>query len=669
MKEKKGEFLVNFLQKKAYNLRKLSLLMTSQAGSGHPTSCLSAADIVAVLFFYAMCYDPKSKINPNNDRFILSKGHAAPLLYAAWQQVGVISEQDLYSYRKMGSFLEGHPTTRFLYSEAATGSLGIGLSIGLGQAMAAKLDNLDYITYVLLGDSEIAEGSVWEAAELASYYKLNNLVAILDCNRLGQSTETMHGWHTERYEEKFKAFGWETIVVDGHDINELMHAFDKIKHHTSSCLNSLRSEVGPVIIIAKTIKGYGIESIANKLGYHGKALPSQMIAGKEILDKEISGKALPKTGALNLEMAIKELDEKFEKAKNFDEIEYEREGFYSPNLPQKPSKKYENNFCESLEIEDPIFKPGENLATRFAFGNALAKLGNNCNSIVCLDAEVKNSTYTDIFESKHKDRFIQCFIAEQNMVGMAVGLQERGKIPFVSTFAAFMSRAHDQIRMAAVGNSKIKLVGSHAGVSIGQDGPSQMGLEDIAIMRCLPESIVLYPCDAISTYKLVEKMARYDKGISYLRTTRMETPVIYNFYDTFEIGKFKVLRNATEEFLDQVCIVACGVTVFEAIKAYDILQSEGIFVSVIDLYSVKPLDRLGLMDIAKKSGNKIITVEDHYIQGGIGEAVCSELADTEIKVYCLAVKNLPISGKPEELLAWAGIDANAIVAKVREICK
>lgn len=642
--------LKNFLEKKAYNLRKLSLEMTSAAGSGHPTSCLSAADIVSVLFFYAMSYDPKSPKYPNNDRFILSKGHAAPVLYAAWQQVGVIKEQDLLNYRKIDSVLEGHPTMRFEYSEAATGSLGIGLSIGVGNALAAKLDDLSYRTYVLLGDSELAEGSVWEAAQLASYYKLNNLIAILDCNRLGQSTETIHGHHTERYEKKFQAFGWDTVVVDGHDINELIGAFDKAK----------KSKDMPVIIIAKTIKGYGVESIANKMGYHGKAISAAPRNSSETLTFDCENSE--NNGQLTLSKAICQLNEKFANIVSYDELGYK----YAPNLPQKPSKKYEENICESLTLDDPSFKSGENLATRFVYGQALTKLANNCNSIVALDAEVKNSTYADLFEHKHKDRFFQCFIAEQNMVGMAVGLDARGKIPFVSTFSAFISRAHDQIRMAAIGKSKIKLIGSHAGVSIGQDGPSQMGLEDIAIMRCLPDSIVLYPCDAVSTYKLIEQMSHYDKGISYLRTTRPQTPVIYENWQDFPVGKFKILKQAEVGCQpDKVCIVAAGVTIFEALKAHKKLQDEGISVCIIDLYSIKPIDKEGLIEIAKKSGNRVITVEDHYCQGGLGEAVCSALSAGGITVEIMAVTKLPMSGEPNQLLAWAQIDAEAIYKKVK----
>ena len=619
--------LKKFIEKKAYNMRLSSLMMTSLAGSGHPTSCLSAADIVSALFFYAMHYDSHSPIHPNNDRFILSKGHAAPLLYAAWKEVGVLTEDDLKNYRKIDSPFEGHPTMRFEHSEAATGALGIGLSIGVGMALAARLDNLSFRTYVLLGDSEVAEGAIWEAAEIAHYYKLNNLIAILDCNRLGQSTETLHGHHVKRYEKKFEAFGWKTIVIDGHDVIQIMEALDKARE----------SKDLPVMIIAKTIKGYGVKKVANKMGFHGKAFKIE-----------------------ELNDIIAHFEEKFPSVARFEDEKYE----WKPQLPPKPSHEYETNICTSLTLPNPEYRKDEIIPTRKVYGQALTKLGGACKSVVSLDAEVKNSTFAEIFEEKYPERFFQCFVAEQNMVGMAVGFDRRGKMPFVSTFAAFMTRAHDQIRMAAVGEAKLKLIGSHAGVSIGQDGPSQMGLEDIAMMRCLPKSIVLYPCDAVSTYKLVEQMSHYDQGISYLRTTRMATPMIYDNNEAFKIGGCKVLK---QNDYDKVCIVAAGITVFEALKAYEKLKEAGITVSVIDLYSVKPLDSQKLLEVGKKSNNRIITVEDHYIQGGIGEAVSRALVNSDIEVTCMAVTQLPRSGKPNELLELAEIDYASIVKKVKTL--
>jgi len=620
--------LKKFLEKKAFNMRLSSLMMTSLAGSGHPTSCLSAADIVSALFFYAMVYDPNSPKHPNNDRFILSKGHAAPLLYAVWKEVGILTDDDLKTYRNVDSSLEGHPTLQFDRTEAATGSLGIGLSIGLGMAFAVKLDNLTSTTYVLLGDSELSEGSVWEAVGLAHFYKVKNLIAILDCNRLGQSTETMHGHHVYRYEQKFQAFGWKTIIIDGHNMTQIMDSLDKAKNY---------SKEGPIIIIAKTIKGYGVKKAEDKPNFHGKAFKKE-----------------------ELNQIFKELEAKFPAAVSFDDSQYA----WKPSMPEKPSKEYEANMCESLSLPNPEYEVGTKISTRKVFGQAIEMLGNACKSVVSLDAEVKNSTFSEIFEAKYPDRFFQCFIAEQNMVGMGIGFDLNGKMPFVSTFGAFMSRAYDQIRMAAIGQSRVKLVGSHAGVSIGQDGPSQMGLEDIAIMRCLPNSVVLYPSDAVSAYKLVEQMARYQNGISYLRTTRMDTPVIYEASEKFVIGGCKVLR---QNKYDKLCVVAAGVALFEALSAYDKLQEEGITISVIDLYSIKPIDKETLLDIGKKSGNRIITVEDHYVQGGLGESICSALANSGMRIECLAVTQLPRSGKPEELLSWAKIDSHAIIKMVKRV--
>jgi len=613
--------LQRFLAHKAYNLRVSSLIEPAHAGSGHPTTCLSAADIVAVLFFHVMKYDPYAFENPNADRFILSKGHASALLYAVWKEVGMLSEQDLLTYRDFNSVLEGHPTFRFPYTEAATGSLGIGLSIGVGEALAAKIDNRDYRTYVLMGDGEIAEGCVWEAAELANYNTLYNLIAIVDCNRLGQSDETMVGYHADVYAQRFAAFGFESYVVDGHDINALLDVFKKAHAVTDK----------PVAIIAKTVKGYGLEGIENKNGYHGKAFTQ---------------KELP--------TLLEHLRERFVGA-----VDAPQDYVWSPTLPKAEAPI---DTHPKVVVSPPPYKSGDMVATRKAYGVALAAAGDTCDQIVSLDGDVKNSTYADIFQKAHPERFVQCFIAEQNMVSMAVGMQRRGKIPFVSTFGAFFTRAHDQIRMAAIGQSPLRLVGSHAGVSIGQDGPSQMALEDIALMRALPESVVLYPSDGVSAYALVGCMANYHNGISYLRTTRMDTPTLYNANESFYIGGCKVLKETDN---DVACVVAAGVTLHEALKAYEMLKKEGIFISVIDLYSIKPLDSDTLARLGLKSSNLIITVEDHYQEGGLGEAVRSALVDTGIVVCSLAVTKLPRSGKPEELLAWCGIDAQAIINMVK----
>lgn len=616
--------LQHFIEHKAYNIRVSSLLMTTMAGSGHPTSCLSAADIVATLFFYGMHFDPNDFDNPNNDRFILSKGHAAPVLYAAWKELGKVTEQELMTYRDIHSNLEGHPTLRFKYAEAATGSLGMGLSIGAGMALVAKMDKRSARTYVLMGDSEITEGSIWEAAEIAAQYKLDNLIGIVDCNRLGQSTATIHEWHTQRYADKFEAFGWKAIIVDGHDVHHLMGALDKARE----------VEDRPVMIIAKTIKGYGLKEVENKQGFHGKAFTKEQ---------------------LNTELA--ELEKRFPQA-----AAYNQQTF----MPQPPSEGAQPaaKECVDIDMVEPHYKIGEHVATRNAYGHALAALGPRCKMVVSLDAEVKNSTYAEFFAEKYPERFFQCYIAEQNMVSMGVGMERRGKAPFISTFGAFFSRAHDQIRMAAIGNAALRLVGSHAGVSIGQDGPSQMALEDIAIMRALPGSVVLYPSDGVSTYRLVSQMAEYNDGITYLRTTRMDTSVRYALHEEFPFGGCKVLAESEK---DQVCIVAAGVTLVEAMKAYEQLQQEGISVAVIDLYSIKPLDRDTLLRVGTQAKKRMITVEDHYREGGLGEAVLYALRNTGITIQCLAVTQLPRSGKPEELLAMMGIDAAGIIRAVKAI--
>jgi transketolase len=614
-----------FLEHKAYQLRVDCLQATTAAGSGHVTSCLSAADIVAALFFHVMQFDPDAYDNPCNDRFILSKGHAAPLLYAAWKELGKISEKELVTLRQFNSRLEGHPTPRFSYSEAATGSLGQGLSVGVGMACAAHADKHDYHTFVLLGDSEMTEGSNWEAAELASYYRLNNLIAIIDVNRLGQSTQTIEGYHLERYKKKFEAFGWRAVTVDGHNMAELVKVLASAREETEK----------PIIIIAKTIKGYGLDAeIEGQEGFHGKALPSDRL--NEFLEL---------------------LRQKFPEAAQYNQQEKE----YKNNIPsycEDDAKKTETKFQKSN------YQLGDMIATRKAYGQALVHLGACDSTVVSLDAEVKNSTYAELFEKAYPDRFYQCFIAEQNMVGMGVGMQGRGKTPFISTFAAFFSRAYDQVRMASVGRVPLRLIGSHAGVSIGQDGPSQMGLEDIAMMRALPESIVLYPCDAVSTHACVGIMHGYDKGISYLRTTRMQTLVIYAQDENFTIGGCKIIKQTTQ---DKLCIIAAGVTLFEALKAYEELQKQGINVTVIDCYSIKPLPIDELVQAIKAAGNRFITVEDHYVQGGLGEAVCSTLCNQSFESIKLAVNKLPRSGKPEELLVFEGIDTQAIITAVQKL--
>ena len=607
----------------AYNLRRSIITMTSVAGSGHPTSALSAADIVATLFFNAMRIDVEHPDNPDNDRFILSKGHASPVLYAVYKELGILSEDDLMTYRTINSVLEGHPTPRFIWSEAATGSLGQGLSIGAGMALTARMDNRNFKTYVLMGDSELSEGSVWEAVEIAAHYKLRNLIGIVDVNRLGQTTQTLDGYHIDHYVAKFQAFGWKTYTVDGHNIKELIALFDQIAYYSGD---------QPIMIIAKTIKGYGIAQAENKEGFHGKAFSMQ-----------------------ELPALLSQLQQRFYDAAHDTDC-----------VAIKPQKPVKHDVIAESVSEEPViysYKKGQLVMTRYAFGQALAAMGTAYPNMVSLDAEVKNSTYAELFEEKYPERFVQCFIAEQNMVSMAVGMQRRGKIPFCSTFGAFFTRAYDQIRMASVGNAALRLVGSHVGVSIGQDGPSQMALEDIAMMRAVHGSCVLYPSDAVSTWKLVQQMIAYNQGISYMRTTRMATPVIYDDNHVFTIGGCHVVLQSDD---DKLCIVAAGITLHEALKAHQILKKQGISVAVIDLYSIKPLDAQTLARVARKSGNMIITVEDHYLEGGLGQAVVCALQNTNIVIDCMAVQKMPRSGPPGDLLAYEGIDADHIVTKVKQ---
>lgn len=617
--------LHKYIEHKAYNMRVSSLIESAAAGSGHPTSCLSAADIVAVLFFNTMHFDLENFENPDNDRFILSKGHASALLYAVWKELGKLTQQDLLTYRQFDSVLEGHPTFRFAYTEAATGALGTGLSIAVGQALAAKLGKKTYYTYVLLGDGEVTEGANWEAVQVAYHYKLDNLIAIIDCNRLAQSDATIFAHDVERYKKIFTAFGWYAVVVDGHSVEQLMVAFKQVR--------AIKDQ--PIIIIAKTFKGHGIEFAQNRLGFHGKAFTNEQLS-----------------------QALHQLKESFSSASA--PVHYD----WQHTMPKATVSTAWVKDSDRASVQ-PEYAPGMSIATRKAYGQTLAQLGDCYENIVSLDADVKNSTYADIFEKKHPTRFFQCYIAEQNMVGMAIGFARRGYIPFVSTFASFFARAYDHIRMAAIGKSPLRLVGSHAGISIGQDGPSQMALEDIALMRCLPESVVLYPCDAVSTSRLMKEMVKYNKGISYLRTTRMDTPVIYDADELFFIGGCKVLRQSSQ---DHLCVIGAGITVFEALKAYEHLKnlSTPIMITVIDCYSIKPLDKQTIVAAARAAHNTIITVEDHYIQGGMGEAIVSALGNYNVTIHNLAVTALPRSGQPEELLAWAGIDAHAIIQKVIE---
>ena len=610
--------LLTALANKATTLRIESVKATSEAGSGHPSSCCSAADIVAVLFFSVMRYDPKNPKLPNSDRFVLSKGHAAPLLYAAWAEAGLFPKSELLKLRTLGSDLEGHPTPRLSFVDMATGSLGQGLPAGVGLAFNAKsIDKTDYRTYVLMGDGESVEGSVWEAAEVARQAKLDNLCAIVDVNRLGQSDPTMLQHDMEAYRARWSGFGWHAIVVDGHDIRALVAAFAE----------AAKTKGQPTVLLAKTFKGRGIAFMENHPDWHGKPLKKGEETQKAL--DELTGQLKPSSTQLQIPL---------------------------PNAAKTaPATKG--------TVAPVPYKLGDSVATREAFGAALLALGEANSQVVALDADVKNSTYSDKFGKRFPDRFLENFIAEQNMLGAAAGIAACGKIPFVATFAAFFTRAYDFIRMAAISQSNIKLVGTHVGVSIGEDGPSQMGLEDLAMMSTQPGVTVLYPSDGLSMYKLMESATDH-KGMVYLRASRPKTPVIYGADETFRIGGSKVLRQSAA---DQLTIVAAGVTLFEALKAHDQLKAAGIATRVVDLYSIVPVDQATLIDCARATGGRFLTVEDHYAHGGIGDAVLSALASEGVRVRKLAVREIPRSGKPEELVDHFGIGVRSIVEAAKEI--
>lgn len=592
-------------------MRRDVLKMTAAAGSGHATSCLSCAELMSVLFFHEMKYETKDEKNPDNDEFILSKGHAAPILYSALSRAGCI-KNDLFSLRKLNSELEGHPTPRLKWIKVATGSLGQGASIGVGMALAAKLQDRNYRTYVLMGDSETAEGSVWEAFQLASYYKLNNLCFIIDVNRLGQRGETMLGHKVEEYEKRGKAFGLAVVTIDGHNISNILQAFAEAKKISDR----------PTLIVAKTLKGKGVSFLEDKDGWHGRALKFE-----------------------ELERALNEIADV-----KMPEIKIEAPKVVHHKL--KFSKPNENKY-----------KIGEEVATREAYGSALAKLAEADERVLVLDGEVSNSTFAEKVKVKTEKQFIECFIAEQNMIGMALGLSKKGYEVFASSFAAFLSRAHDQLRMSSLSLGNFTVCGSHAGVSIGDDGASQMGLDDLAMFRDLPTGIVLYPSDAISTEKLV-RAATKEKGIKYIRTTRAKTKIIYDAKEKFEIGDFKILKQSKK---DSVVLVGAGITLHEALKAYEILKREGISASVVDLYCIKPFDGKKFFDFVKKHGVKIVVAEDHFAEGGIGEMLTAELENSDVRIIKLSVKETPHSGKQQELLAKYGLDANAIVRAAKKL--
>jgi transketolase len=591
-------------------LRVDAVRASAKAGSGHPTSSMSAADLAAVLLAEHFRYDFDDPKSPANDRLIFSKGHASPLVYGLFRAAGALSDEEFLTYRQFGSRLEGHPTPALPWVTVATGSLGQGLPIGVGVALAGKrLNQLPFRVWVICGDSEMAEGSMWEAIEHASFYELDNLTAIIDVNRLGQRGETMHGWDLSSYANRLRANGWHAIEIDGHDVEAIDAAYREAESTSGR----------PTAVVARTIKGKGYSKVEDQGGWHGKAITDADEAIEEL------------GGLRNLIVDV-----------------------------PKPEPRESHRF-EPAPQQWPTYELGAEVATRKAYGEALAALGGQRGDVVALDGEVSNSTYAEIFRDAHPDRYFEMFIAEQQMIAAAVGLQVLGWKPFASTFAAFMTRAYDFIRMGAISRATLKLCGSHAGVSIGEDGPSQMGLEDLAALRAVHGSTVLYPCDGNQTAKLVRAMSDVE-GISYLRTTRADTPVIYGPDEEFPVGGSKTVRSSDD---DEVTIVAAGITVHEALKAADSLAVEGISARVIDCYSVKPIDAETLRSV----GTPIVTAEDHWAEGGLGEAVLAALADSDDRpqVSVLAVRELPHSGKPAELLAAAGIDADAIAAAARKL--
>ena len=608
---------ISALQNIAARLRIASVRATSKAGSGHPSSCCSAADLVAGLFFGHMRFDPRDPQHDDNDRFVLSKGHAAPLLYAAWAEAGFVAGADLLNLRQLDSDLEGHPTPRLPFVDVPTGSLGQGICAAIGLALNARRIGSGARTFVLIGDGETAEGSVWEAAQAGANFGLGNLCGITDVNGFGQSRATQWGDDLEAYAGRWRAFGWHAITIDGHDLPAILDAYRE----------AARTEGQPTMILARTVKGKGIPSMEGLVGSHGKA-----VATGPDLDETLR--------TLNAQIAP---------------------GHAAPDIAAPPRSTARRARAQPAPPAQPTYEVGSRVATREAYGAALAALGGADSRVVALDADVGNSTCSQTFERAHGERFYQTFIAEQVMVGAAMGLASRGAIPFPSTFACFLTRASDFIRMAGIGQMNIKLAGSHAGISIGEDGPSQMALEDLAMMRAVPNCAVLYPCDAVSAERLVHAAAG-SLGMAYIRTTRPKTPVIYAPAERFEIGGSKVLRESPD---DVATVVAAGVTVFEALAAHDALASDGIRTGVIDAYSVQPIDRATLVAAGRRTGARLITVEDHYAVGGLGDAVSDAVAEAGIVVDRLAVRQVPRSGPPDRLLEHFGISASHISEAVR----
>ena len=609
---------IDAIKEKAKRLSILSMMATTTAGSGHPTSCMSAAELVAGTFFYAMKFDPKNANSPDGDRFVLSKGHAAPVLYAAFAEAGVFPDSRVMTLRQFSSELEGHPTPRIPGVDAATGSLGQGLSVGAGLAIGARMDKSVTRVYVMMGDGEMAEGQVWEAAAFAGHYKLDNLTVLADVNALGQSEPTMYQHDMEVYRKKFEAEGWVAEVIDGHDVAAVLAALDRAK----------ATKGQPQAIIARTVKGHGVSFLAGKQHWHGKPIPKDQ-----------------------LDAALKEVGGPI-------------------NVPADPGKSYARAVLPTPpdfpSPAAPDYDPSKQVATREAYGFALKRIGAVNPHVVAISGDVKNSTFSEVFGDAFPDHFYQGYIAEQNLVSAGVGLAARGKVPFLDTFACFLARAYDQVRMAAISRSNINLCGSHCGVSIGEDGPSQMALEDLACFRAVHSSAVLYPGDAVSTERLTEAMARR-AGINYMRTSRPKMPILYSKDEKFPIPGFKVLRKSNQ---DKATVIGAGVTLHEALKAADELKKSGVAIRVIDLYCVKPIDGKALAAELAATGGRLITAEDHWPEGGIGEAVLSALAEAgavPAKYKMIAVRDMPHSGKPEELVDAFGISARHIAEAVKAI--
>jgi transketolase len=603
----------------AAQLRVDSIRCTTAAGSGHPTSSMSAADLMAMLLSKYLRYDWSNPHEPNNDRLVFSKGHACPLYYAMLKAAGAITDAELVTLRQFGSRLQGHPNPRVLpYVDVATGSLGQGLPVGVGMAINGRLlDRLSYRVWVLLGDSEMAEGSVWEAFDKASYYKLGNMIAVLDMNRLGQRGETDLGWNSAAYAGRARAFGWNAIEIDGHDVAAIDQAFAE----------AVKPRDLPTCIVAKTRKGRGVSLVEDQEGWHGKALS---VDQAKTAITELGGER-------NLKVT-------------------------SP----RPERRLPATMVTARPFKLPMYEVGKKEATRKAYGDALVALGASRPELVVLDGEVSNSTYAEEFKKAYPNRFFEMFIAEQQMVSAATGLAVFGKAVFASTFACFLTRAFDQIRMAAISNVSLHLCGSHAGCSIGEDGPSQMGLEDMAMMRAVCESTVLYPCDANQTAQLTAIMADLT-GISFLRTTREKTPIIYAPTERFDVGGSKLVKSSAS---DQVAVIAAGITVHEAIKAYDRLKKDNITIRIIDAYSVKPIDQETIKKAAKDTGGKLVAVEDHWGEGGLGDAVLevfTGVGNPLPTVIKLGIKDMPGSGTPAELMKAANIDADAIYRAVKRL--